>query len=175
LAENTLGNEKPQDMLTRGENWINGGELIHGFEQVPTVIPDAELRAQVSNYFYNVLAKHRNREANATDVSTEKVLGTEYLFVRQIMKIQKTLLTATAFYTVGETTYEEAPARLNYLKDVIENKGGHRLFYCDGVPIRREKDLQILYRLVWFGTPLPPRIDSACSCLICGLARSDQP
>jgi hypothetical protein len=39
------------------------------------------------------------------------------------------------------------------LKDVIENKGGHRLFYIDDKPIEREADLQILYRLVWFGTP----------------------
>jgi hypothetical protein len=39
------------------------------------------------------------------------------------------------------------------LKDVIENKGGHRLFYHDGVAVEREKDLQVLYRLVWFGTP----------------------
>jgi hypothetical protein len=39
------------------------------------------------------------------------------------------------------------------IKDVIENKGGHRLFYHDGKPIQRESDLQILYRFVWFGTP----------------------
>src|SRR5262249_54513526 len=51
-------------------------------------------------------------------------------------------------------TYDEAHARLGYLKDVIENKGGHRFFYDDqGKPIEREKDLHILYRLVWFGTP----------------------
>ena len=36
---------------------------------------------------------------------------------------------------------------------MIENKGGHKLFYHDGVPITRESDLQILFRLVWFGTP----------------------
>ena len=41
-----------------------------------------------------------------------------------------------------------------FLKDIIENKGGHRLFYADGVPIRRESDLQILYRFAWFATPL---------------------
>jgi hypothetical protein len=40
-----------------------------------------------------------------------------------------------------------------FLKDVIENKVGHRLFYVRGRPIRREEDLQILYRLTWLGTP----------------------
>jgi hypothetical protein len=42
---------------------------------------------------------------------------------------------------------------LAFLKDVIENKGGHRLFYNGDEAIEREADLQILYRLVWFGTP----------------------
>ncbi|MGR3717090.1 MAG: hypothetical protein ACU0B1_10120 [Thermohalobaculum sp.] len=175
----------PKDMLTRDENWINKGDLIHGFEQIPTAIPDAELRAQVSNYFNIVLAKHKDREANATeraeaavktmltfpqiidyyiklkeatgdratDISAKKVLATEYLFVHQLQEIQRILLEATVFYNVGKTTYEEAHSRLDYLKDVIENKGGHRLFYQDGIPIKREIDLQILFRLVWFGTP----------------------
>ena len=175
----------PKDMLTRDENWINRGDLIRGFEQVPNAIPDAELRAQVSNYFYSVLARHQDREASAkeraeaavrtmlhipalidyyiklketngdqaTDISAEKVLATEYLFVRQLVEIQKTLSLASGFYEVGRTTYEETHARLSYLKDVIEKKGGHRLFYHQGVPIEREKDLQILFRLVWFGTP----------------------
>jgi hypothetical protein len=36
---------------------------------------------------------------------------------------------------------------------VIENKGGHRIFYIGGRPIEREEDLQILFRLTWFATP----------------------
>jgi hypothetical protein len=39
------------------------------------------------------------------------------------------------------------------LKDVIENKGGHRLFYHNGKAITRESDLHILFRFVWFGSP----------------------
>src|SRR6478736_3671730 len=37
--------------------------------------------------------------------------------------------------------------------DVIENKGGHRVFYSGGKPVQRELDLQIMFRLVWCGTP----------------------
>jgi hypothetical protein len=40
-----------------------------------------------------------------------------------------------------------------YLKDVIENKDGYRIFYHDGVPIQKEEDVQILYRLTWRATP----------------------
>lgn len=89
----------------------------------------------------------------AVDISAEKVIATEYLFVEQLMEIQRTLVAASSYYQIGRSTYEESHARLAYLKDVIENKGGHRLFYHDGKAIEREKDLQILFRLVWFGTP----------------------
>jgi hypothetical protein len=36
---------------------------------------------------------------------------------------------------------------------LIENKGGHRLFYAEGKPLRRESDLLLLFRLTWFATP----------------------
>lgn len=89
----------------------------------------------------------------ATDISSERVIATEFLFVHQLRELQRSLQQGTRFYETGSLTYAECHARLAYLKDVIENKGGHRLFYHDGVPIEREQDLQILYRLVWFGTP----------------------
>jgi hypothetical protein len=62
-------------------------------------------------------------------------------------------LEPTGFYSIGVNSFEEATKRLAYLKDVIENKGGHRIFYVKGKAIHRESDLQLLYRLVWFATP----------------------
>ena len=41
---------------------------------------------------------------------------------------------------------------MQFLKDVIENKGGHRIFYFNGEPLEREEDLHILYRLTWYAT-----------------------
>ena len=43
--------------------------------------------------------------------------------------------------------------RILFLKDVIENKGGHSIFYLNGRPVEREADLQLLYRLTWYATP----------------------
>ncbi len=175
----------PKDILTRDENWINKDDLIHGFEQIPSAIPNAQLRDQVANYFHSVLAKPRGRQPNAkeraeaavktlinfpklvdyyirlkeqtgdraTDISSERVSATEFTFVRQVNEIQVALEAETAFYQTAGTTYEETHRRLAYLKDVIEKKGGHRLFYHDGVAVQREKDVQILFRLVWCGTP----------------------
>jgi len=44
--------------------------------------------------------------------------------------------------------------RLLFLKDVIETKGGHKLFWWGDKSVERESDLQILYRLTWIGTAL---------------------
>ena len=91
--------------------------------------------------------------ARAESISSQKVLDTEALFVAQIKLLQKSLAANTAFYSTPGTTYEEARERLMYLKDAVENKGCHRLFYVAGQPVKREADLQIMYRLVWVGTP----------------------
>ena len=58
----------------------------------------------------------------------------------------------SAFYETPGRTYVEALQRANFLKDVIENKGGHKLFYVKGEPLQREADAHILYRLTWFAT-----------------------
>lgn len=68
-------------------------------------------------------------------------------------QLRRDLATETDFYKITGDTYEEAHQRLEYLKDHIENKDGYKIFYLDDKPIKREKDLHILYNLVWFGTP----------------------
>src|SRR5438094_9829798 len=40
------------------------------------------------------------------------------------------------------------------MKDHVENKGAHRIFYLRGKPLEREEDLQILYKLTWYASPL---------------------
>jgi len=89
----------------------------------------------------------------AESASSQKVMMAKFFFIQQLRAFQKALSEESPFYEVGSDTYEEAHARLSYLKGVIENKGGHQIFYNDGKPVEREKDLQILYRLVWFGSP----------------------
>lgn len=38
------------------------------------------------------------------------------------------------------------------MKEVIENNDGYRLFYLNNQPIKREEDLQIIYRLTWYAS-----------------------
>jgi hypothetical protein len=89
----------------------------------------------------------------ARALSEQQVELVESLFVDHVREIVGTLVTATNFYAVLGDTYQESHDRVRYFKDVIENKGGYKLLYEGSKPIKQEKDLQILYRLVWHGTP----------------------
>ena len=42
--------------------------------------------------------------------------------------------------------------RVQYLKHVIEKQDGYRLFYVKNIPISRESDLQIMFKLTWFAS-----------------------
>jgi len=77
----------------------------------------------------------------------------ETLFVDQPGVFARALLAHTRFYDVAGNTCDEALSRLRYLKEEIEDRGGWRIFYDGATPIRREADLHVLYRLVWFGSP----------------------
>jgi len=76
----------------------------------------------------------------------------ERIFNSNVRELVSSYLTPLGFYDIPPNTYEDARQRLEFLKDVIENKGGHRIFYVGGAPIQREEDLQILYRLAWFAS-----------------------
>ncbi|TAL04333.1 MAG: hypothetical protein EPO08_01590 [Rhodospirillaceae bacterium] len=104
---------------------------------------------QVIDYY---IRSKENNGGKATNISAARVRFSEAIFNAQIRELQAILSTGT-FYKIPTNTYEEAHARIEYLKNVIENQDGYRAFYKDGKPLHREKDLQIMFRLVWFGTP----------------------
>lgn len=51
-----------------------------------------------------------------------------------------------------QTAREEAKSRLLYFKHIIEDCDGYKNLYHDEQPIASEKDLQRLFRFVWYGT-----------------------
>jgi len=171
----------PKDMLTKDETWINRSDLIDEFDEIPNAIPNDELRAQVNNYFKKQLPeKHTAKDRRAAvrktihefpqlidyfirfkedhgnearDISAWKVSQSELLYVNQLKELLTLLSNITDFYSLVGDTYAEAMKRVLFLKEVIENKDGYRIFYVKGQPIQRELDLQILFRFTWFATP----------------------
>ena len=170
----------PIDLLTRDDTWINRTDLVDSVESLPEAIPNDALREQVSNYFRKMLPRHprakeRRDAARATlsrfpelidyyildkeehgdqarTLSQQRVALSRLLYVEQFGALVRDLR-ATEFYSLAGDTYQEALRRVEFLKDVIENKGGHRVFYVHGKPLEREEDVHILYRLTWFASP----------------------
>lgn len=171
----------PRDILTKDDTWINKTDFVRDFDDIPDAIPNEQLREQINNYFLSLLprkAKQKDvdyavrqvalkypqiidyyikyKELNggkAADRSLTHVQESKELYVHQFGQLIRLLREHTQFYALLGFTSQEAFQRVLFLKDVIENKGGHRLFYRRGKPIRSEEDLQILYRLTWFASP----------------------
>jgi hypothetical protein len=169
----------PRDILTKDEIWINRAELVSKFDEIVEGLPNASLRAQLDSYLRKRLgSKPKQTEINearidtlraypavieqyikdkedrgdrATSVSAAKVHLSEQLYIEQIRPVA-VLLQKLGFYSTPGNTYEEAQQRVSFLKDCIENKGCHRIFYVNGKPVGREEDVHILFRLIWFGT-----------------------
>lgn len=100
---------------------------------------------------YYIKYKEDNEE-KATSISIQAVQEVKMLFNTQLQELAQCLNTQTAFYKINANSHDEAYQRVQFLKDVIENKDGYRLFYLNGRPLKRENDLQIMYRLVWYAT-----------------------
>jgi len=101
---------------------------------------------------YYVKLKEENKNG-AKNISKQKVEQIETIFIKQIAEFVKILLNETEFYSIKPySSYEEAMKRVQFLKNVIENNDGYRLFYVNHQPIKREEDLQIIYRLTWFAS-----------------------
>lgn len=171
----------PRDMLTKDDTWINKSDLIDDFTDIPNAIPNDQLRAQINNYFKSLLPKKyarkdeqvaaretilkypqlidyyiKYKEETGEEAITSSEWRVEYcrkIYLQQFRDLGLLLFQNSSFYQTGRNTYEEAKQRINYLKDIIEHKGGHRIFYADGQPIRREEDVHILFRLTWYATP----------------------
>jgi hypothetical protein len=170
----------PKDILTRDETWINKTDLIDDFQSIPEAIPNAQLRSQISNYFRKMLPRSPKRKDEreaafrtvqqfpelidfyikskedagdkAESIAGKRVAFSQQLYLEQFRELADLLQTKTAFYTIPGNTYEDARQRVLFFKDVVENKGGHRIFYIGGTPLEREEDLHILYRMTWFAT-----------------------
>lgn len=101
---------------------------------------------------YYVKQKEENK-VGAKNISKQKVEEVESIFIDQLGKFVKLLMKESDFYDISpESSYDESLKRINFLKAVIEDNDGYRLFYVNHQPIKREEDLQIIYRLTWFAS-----------------------
>lgn len=90
---------------------------------------------------------------HATSISEERVREVQNQFVEALALFIKGLAEKTEFYAQPGDSLKSSYERVMFLKNVIENKDGYRIFYVKGEPIKREVDLQIMFRLTWCAAP----------------------
>ena len=170
----------PKDILTKDDAWINKHDIIGDFDEIVESIPNLELRAQINDYFLRRLPENATqREVNeavsrtlrnypelidryirfkenngykAVALSEQKVKEAEAVFIGQVSTLVENLRKDSNFYNTPTNTHDEAYERVLFLKQVIENNDGYRIFYIKGKPVKREVDLQLMFRLTWYAT-----------------------
>ena len=91
--------------------------------------------------------------SQAKSISEARVKEIYDLFVGELAPFIQRLSRNTKFYETKGSTLAESYDRVMFLKDVIENKDGYRIFYHNGKPIQKETYLHVMFRLTWYATP----------------------
>lgn len=171
----------PVDMLTRDETWISSTDMIRNFDLLPEALPDAQLRAQVNNYFRISLASARPtakeraeaiwktlqrypelidyyikiKEDNgdqAESISNEKVADVRRVLVERLRLALHDIESKTDFYDKPWTSYEEALERVKLFKHYVEHQDGFRVINRAGQPFSQETEVQLFFGLIWCKT-----------------------
>lgn len=172
----------PIDILTKDENWINFSDMKASYFQIQQSIPNEELRDRINDIYKSQIPRRKPKEEDYTRAINEIVrLCPEFMdyYIRlkeedkegakcssqkivseasrvYISNIQLLIdkLLHNGFYNIPipKDSYDETVQRVLFFKDVIENQDGYKLLYADHKPIKKEKDLQLLFKFTWFAT-----------------------
>lgn len=171
----------PLDILTKDEAFICHSDLRSQFRRITNALENRSLRDSINMYFQKrlpVQAKQKDidRTISATIQKFPEILDyyiaykenskdkAAKLSIEKIEKIKRELISTLSefcervadnseFFSVKPTSYEAALQRALYLKDVIEDNDGYRIFYKSGKAIASEDTIQRIFRLTWFATP----------------------
>lgn len=169
----------PRDILTKDDMWINQHDIIGDFENIVSSMSNSALVGQINQYLIRSMPEDPNPKEydtvialtlrkfpeildeyirikelkgdEAAALSEEKLKEIERYFIQKVTNLANELID-TGFYKVSGDTFDEASKRVSYLKQVIENNDGYRIFYVNGQPIKREADLQLMFRLTWYAS-----------------------
>ena len=171
----------PLDILTVDEAIINNSDFYNRFNTVTRSIGNVSLRNAINDHFRSHLPRqHKKKDRiHAFTKTVEKYPDLVDLYIKlkednkttsskvtaaKIEEIKSQLIDSltplcdllyqqSSFYTTNTSSYEEALKRANYLKDVIENNDGYRIFYDGSRPIAKEDTIQRIFKLTWYASP----------------------
>ncbi len=171
----------PLDILSKGEAFISHSSFVNQFRSITSSLDNTSLRNSINEFFASKLPANPKRDEidyaiektverfpeildyyihhqeknkdRASAISAEKVEKFKSEIIETIGQLIRALFKDSEFYRTPTTSYREALARAMFLKDVIENNDGYRIFYKDGKPIAQEESIQRIFRLTWFSSP----------------------
>jgi hypothetical protein len=171
----------PLDILTKDEAFICHSDLRGQFRRITNALENGSLRDAINLYFQKRLPirpnkkdveraisltiqeypeildyyiRHKeNTKDKAVKVSAEKIEKIKTELISTLSEFCERVEESSEFFSIKPTSYDAALKRANYLKDVIENNDGYRIFYKDGKAIASEETIQRIFRLTWFATP----------------------
>lgn len=172
----------PVDILTKDEAFICHSDFTSQFRMVANSLDNAALRDAINLYFMNRLParpkkedieraidetvqrypeildyyikKKESEKDKASELSLEKVTKLRNELLATLTEFCKHVFANSDFYHVSPSSYSEALKRTNFLKQVVEDNDGYRIFYKNGKPIASEDTVQRIFRLTWFASPL---------------------
>ncbi|RRA96513.1 hypothetical protein [Paenimyroides viscosum] len=171
----------PLDILTKDDAAINNSEFYSNFKNISNSIRNVDLRDSINKYFrenlpkdpstkernltinktvnkfpeildHYIKSKEDNKE-NVSKLTKDKISKITQELTEILISLPKLLDEFSDFYKFKPDSYEEALKRVVYLKEVIEDNDGYRVFYNDGIPIAKEETIQRMFRLTWYATP----------------------
>lgn len=171
----------PVDLLSKDEAFICHSDFTSSFRNIANSLNNMALRDSINIYFtkrlpvnpekadieraidatvrkypqildYYIKKKEAEKD-KASVLSTEKVDKLKEELLATLTSFCKHVFYNSDFYQVRPTTYQEALKRAHFLKQVIEDNDGYRIFYKDGKPIASEDTVQRIFRLTWFASP----------------------
>lgn len=170
----------PINLLAKDETYINNSDMIDKFSYIPATIDNDALRFQVNNYFQSLLPKKpkkkdrvsaitktinkypklidyyikykENNKESATAINESDVEYIQKILISNVQELVP-LLDDNNFYDLNCLSHEDTKKRILFLKQIVENNDGYRFFYDKKKsPIKREEDIQLLFKLTWYGT-----------------------
>lgn len=171
----------PLDILTIDDSIIDNDDLISSFSNVTRSLKNDSLRSSINDFFRSNLPKKpsrqdrikaiyqtiekfpdlidyyiKSKEDKKGDIvllSSAKIKELKGELLDDLSHLGKLLYENSMFYKVLPNSYDEALKRAIFLKDVIENNDGYRVFYHNGNPIAKEDVIQRIFRLTWYASP----------------------
>lgn len=172
----------PVDILTKDEAFICHSDFTSQFRNIANSLDNIELRDAVNLYFMKRLPtkpknddveraidatvqrypelldyyikKKESEKDRASALSSEKVTKLRDELLATLTEFCKKIFFNSDFYQINPSSYSESLKRVHFLKQVIEDNDGYRIFYKDGKPIASEDTVQRIFRLTWFASPL---------------------